>query len=103
MLRLYIVVVLFRSADSVEVLWQCLQSQTFADWRLILIDNDPSGGAGRLLLSKGDPRVTLHTNAVNEGFAKAVNRGLRQAAQEGAERSLLLNPDVSFAPDLLAR
>jgi GT2 family glycosyltransferase len=85
------------------MLWECLHRQSFTDWRLVLIDNDPADGAGQALLGKGDPRVSLHINASNEGFARAVNRGLRQAASEGGERSLLLNPDVSFAPDFLAR
>jgi GT2 family glycosyltransferase len=102
-MRLFIIVVLYRSAEAAEMLWECLHRQSFTDWRLVLIDNDPADGAGQALLGKGDPRVSLHINASNEGFARAVNRGLRQAASEGGERSLLLNPDVSFAPDFLAR
>ena len=93
---LHIVVVLFHSADAIRMLWNCLQAQSFADWQMVVIDNGAADDAGAFLASQDDPRVRLHVNTVNEGFARGVNRGLRLAVADGAERLLLLNPDVDF-------
>lgn len=98
---LHIVVVLFRSADAVRVLWDCLQAQSFAEWRMMVIDNGADDDAGTFLAARGDPRVRLHVNTANEGFARGVNRGLRLGVADGAERLLLLNPDVRFDSDFL--
>ena len=98
---LHIVVVLFRSADAVRTLWDCLQAQSFAEWRIVAVDNGAADDAGAFLAGRGDPRVRLHVNTSNEGFARGVNRGLRLAVADGAERLLLLNPDVRFDPDFL--
>ena len=98
-----IVVVLYNSAPAVRVLLACLQAQTFAAWRLILIDNGITDDAGSWAAGLGDPRVTVLTNRRNEGFSRAVNQSLRVSLADGAERILLLNPDVSFAPEFLAR
>jgi len=102
MLRLAIIVVLYQSRDEVAALWECLARQGFRDWRLIVLDNFAADGAGGFLAAQGDVRVSVTVNAGNEGFARAVNAGLRQAAALGAERCLLLNPDVAFTPDFLA-
>ena len=102
MTSLAIVVVLYRSRDEVGELWACLRAQSFADWRLIVIDNDPADGAGDFLAAQGDARISIERNNANLGFARAVNAGLRQAVAEGAQRCMLLNPDVAFADDFLA-
>ncbi len=98
---LHIVVVLFHSAEAAPVLWDCLRAQSYAGWRMVVIDNGADDGAGAFLAGQGDPRVRLHVNAANEGFARGVNRGLRLAVADGAERLLLLNPDVRFDPGFL--
>jgi len=102
MLELAIVVVLYRNSNEVGALWDCLRAQSFTDWRLVAIDNDPADGAGDFLAAQGDPRISVDRNARNLGFARAVNAGLRRGVAEGAPRCLLLNPDVTFAPEFLA-
>lgn len=98
---LSIIVVLYESGDAAATLWDCLRAQTLADWTLIVIDNNSSDDAGEVFSKADDSRVVFSTNAANEGFARAVNAGIRTAALRGAERFLLLNPDVSFGPDFL--
>lgn len=102
MLKLAIVLVLYHSRDEVEALYDCLQRQTFQNWELIAVDNHAADGAGAYLAGRGDPRIRLLVNAENVGFARAVNRGLRAAAEAGAQRCMLLNPDVEFGPEFLA-
>lgn len=99
---LAIVVVLYNSRREIAQLWECLAAQECRDWRLLAIDNSPADGAGRYLAERGDPRVTVLPNARNEGFARAVNSGLRRAIADGAERCLLLNPDVEFHTGFIA-
>ncbi len=101
MLTLSIIVVLYHSEEAIQPLWDCLRAQTFTGWRLIAIDNASGDGAAAFLEATQDPRVTLHQNPRNEGFARAVNTGLRAAAAQGETRCLLLNPDVVFEPNFL--
>jgi GT2 family glycosyltransferase len=101
MLTLSIVVVLYNSSTVAATFLECLQSQTFKDWRLILVDNSPADGVGQSFALLGDPRISVHANSSNEGFARAVNRGLRIGLAQGAMRHLLLNPDVTFGPEFL--
>ena len=102
MAKLAIVVVLYRSRDQVGPLWDCLRAQHMTDWRLIVVDNDPADAAGDFLAAQDDPRVSIDRNTRNEGFARAVNAGLRRALAEGVERCLLLNPDVAFDANFLS-
>ena len=99
---MFLIVVLYRSAEAVDALWDCLRAQHLTGWRLVLVDNDPTDGAGARMMAHGDDRVSRIVNTANMGFAKAVNQGLQAAAVQGAQRFLLLNPDTSFTADFLA-
>ena len=101
--QIVLVTVLYNSSQSVRGLWRCLIAQTGSDWRLIVVDNGATDDAGAYLLGQNDPRVQLVVNLTNEGFARGVNRGLRLALADGAERIILLNPDVMFEPDFFER
>lgn len=98
---LCIVVVLYQNAEELPLLLDCLARQTWRDWKLVLIDNSAAAHPNREWDIRSDDRVIYQANMTNEGFARAVNRGLRLAGQLGAERCMLLNPDVSFGPDFL--
>lgn len=98
---LAIIVVLYNSRATIAALWQCLVAQRMDHWRLIAVDNSPADGAGQFLQEHQDPRLLLIRNSRNEGFARAVNQGLRAALAQGVKRCLLLNPDVTCAPAFL--
>ncbi len=100
---LAIITVLYRSEGAVEALWASLSSQTFRDWRLYVIDNAYPDAAADYLESTGDRRVRVTRNRTNTGFAGGANAGLSAAVADGAQRCLLLNPDVHFEPDFFAR
>ena len=99
--QLFIIVVLYNSADAFAALWPQLAAQTCRDWHLIAVDNNSADASAAVLQALADPRVTVVENATNLGFARAVNQGLRLAVQHGAARCLLLNPDTELGPDFL--
>ncbi len=66
--------------------------------RVIVVDNASADGSAQEARTHGADVVI--ENSENEGFARAVNRGLREAT---AEQVLLLNPDARVAPHPLAR
>jgi GT2 family glycosyltransferase len=70
---------------------------------LVVIDNASRDAAPEIIQGIVDPRITLLRNKTNTGFAKAANRGLRFAAQDGADFTILINNDTTFESDFLRR
>jgi GT2 family glycosyltransferase len=83
---------------------------------LIVVDNSPADS--RTTLSPADSRASLTDsdawrsiasrvhliqNDANLGFSGGMNVGIRAALAQGAERVLLVNSDVVFPPDAIAR
>jgi N-acetylglucosaminyl-diphospho-decaprenol L-rhamnosyltransferase len=91
-----VVVVTYQSAGHVEC---CLEAARECPpvARLIVVDNASSDGSADAARRSG-ANVVIETQ-VNEGFARAVNRGL---AETTSRRVLLLNPDALITPEALA-
>jgi GT2 family glycosyltransferase len=91
-----VVVVTYQSAGHVE---RCLAAARECPQvaRLIVVDNASGDGSADAARRAGADVVIA--NRVNQGFARAVNRGLAEAA---APRVLLLNPDALITPAALA-
>ena len=100
-MTLAIIVVLFKSEEAIPALWSSLRDQS-GPWHLYAIDNASPDSSATYLEAQHDPRITLIRAPTNEGFARAVNRGLRLATTHAASRHLLLNPDVELPPNFLA-
>jgi GT2 family glycosyltransferase len=85
---LSIVIVNFNAGAHLKV---CLDSiaRHAGHAEVVVIDNASSDGSA-VAADVQAPRVRLLRNAVNEGFARAVNQGIAQAAGRWI---LLLNPD----------
>lgn len=98
---IHIVTVLYNSALVLDRFVASLEAQTHVHWRLIAVDNASRDGCADRLAGLGDPRIVVLRNATNTGFARATNRGLRWALDEGGEFFVLMNNDVEFAPDFL--
>ncbi len=75
-----------------------LQSQTDADFELIVVDNASADGSADLV-AEGYPSARLIRNARNLGFSGGCNVGMR-AAQ--GEAFILLNQDTRVSPGWLA-
>ena len=98
---IYIIVVLYNSSDAFATMWRSLVAQTCRDWRIIAIDNKSADNSVSMLRALSDPRLHVIENDKNVGFARAVNQGLRIAAEQDGERCLLLNPDTILPADFL--
>lgn len=88
--------------NSLEVLRACFESVAKSEgvsWEFIVVDN--AGDAQTITqVSSVIPRATCIINNENKGFAAATNQALKIAK---GRYILMLNPDASFAPDVLAR
>lgn len=102
-LAVTLVVVLYNAGGDIESFWADLAAQGEAGWRLIAIDNASRDTAASWLVDRADPRVTVLRNPSNVGYARAVNQGLRLALEGPETPIILMNTDVSFPPDFLAR
>lgn len=99
----HLVTVLYRSEAGLPAFLASLQAQDIADWRLHVVDNASPDRSRELVAACADPRIGMTVNAVNLGFAKAANQGLRAAAAAGGAFFLVINNDTAFAPDFLRR
>src|SRR5262249_24341253 len=73
-----------------------LERQTEPASELLVIDNGSTDGAPELARQHGARVIAMGRNA---GFARAVNRGIRES---GTEWVAVLNSDVELAPDYFA-
>jgi GT2 family glycosyltransferase len=95
------VAIIIPTWNRAALLAQALESlarQTYAIERVIVIDNGSTDDSAAIATRAGAQLISLGANA---GFAAAVNRGLQEAA--GMEWVVLLNNDVTLAPDWLER
>ena len=73
-----------------------LKMQTEPAGEILVVDNGSTDGAPDLARQHGARVIAMGHNA---GFARAVNRGIRES---GTEWVAILNSDVELAPDYLA-
>ncbi|MBA2462251.1 MAG: glycosyltransferase family 2 protein [Actinobacteria bacterium] len=76
-----------------------LESQT-VPVEVVVVDNASSDGTVEMLRARF-PQVTAVRNAHNEGFGRAVNRGVAEAAEPDV--IILVNNDAVCAPDFVER
>ena len=87
-----------------EVLQQCVEAllESTVHTQVYIVDNASSDGSAENLfkLFKNNEAVKFHFNAVNLGFAPAVNSVARRSETDWV---LILNPDCIVEPETLAR
>lgn len=72
----------------------------YPNFKPIVVDNGSTDGS-QAAVREHFPEIILLENEKNLGFGEGNNVGIRYALQHGAEWVLLLNNDISVAPDLL--
>jgi hypothetical protein len=103
---IFIIIVTFNNQTNVK---QCLESlqkvnRSGMNLKILVIDN-ASKEFNPDQLAKQFPEICLIKNAVNLGFGKANNIGLRLAYTNHSDYALLLNPDtkVNIDPNFLTK
>jgi GT2 family glycosyltransferase len=92
------------SFDSASDLPACLAALCAADGvgRVVVVDNASEDGSRKVVAEAADDRIELLALPTNTGFAGGCNRGFA-ALGDGCEVIACVNPDVTVAPDCLAR
>lgn len=89
-------------ADTIECVDSLLASDA-ADHLVLVVDNGSRVDEGQLLRSHFGGRIAVVRSEQNLGFGAAANKGVRQAAQLGAQYVWILNNDTVVEPDALPR
>lgn len=102
-MRIGVVTVTFNSAEVLEDFLLSLRSQTYSEYRLYVVDNASTDDSVNYLSEYMAPDGVLLQNEQNVGFAAGTNQGIRRALLDGCQAILVINNDITFSPDLLAR
>jgi GT2 family glycosyltransferase/glycosyltransferase involved in cell wall biosynthesis len=101
--RLALVTVTYNSAPVLDEFLASLDAQTSFEWDLIIIDNASTDASVAQVEGWRGPLHALVRNPVNVGFGAATNQGIRLALDAGYGAVVIINNDVTFAPDFLER
>jgi GT2 family glycosyltransferase len=96
--RVSVVIPTWNGADLLREALRSLDSQTFADFEVIVVDNGSSDET-LTMLGESFPAVRIVALSRNEGFAVAVNAGIRAAR---GDIIVLMNNDIEATPGWLA-
>jgi GT2 family glycosyltransferase len=104
-MRLYIGFIAYNQATAkyLPYFLPSLKAQTYGDFKIMAIDNSGAEtNENSDYIKNNFPEVDLKWAGENLGFAKGFNRMIAQAAADGAEYFLALNPDMIYEPDFIA-
>lgn len=99
-MKIGIVTVTFNSEAVLPDFLSSLERQTHSDFLLYVTDN-ASTDKTCAHITQSIPQAVLLRNQENVGFAAGTNQGIRRALADNCDAVLVINNDVSFAPDLL--
>lgn len=104
MTRLGIILVLYNQKHNLDVLYSSLTEQTFKDFSIYFVDNNPQHGAvehSKDLNIKYGFDIRYYPQLTNTGFAGGSNIGAIQAIQDGCDNLLVLNNDMELHKNCL--
>ncbi|MCR8560147.1 glycosyltransferase family 2 protein [Mucilaginibacter sp. BJC16-A38] len=106
MAKVGLVTVLFNSEKVLPGFFQSIGGQSFTDYHLYIVDNNPNEQSDALIQglaqSNGVTAFTYIKNDKNVGVAKGNNQGIALSVKAGTSHTLLLNNDIEFyQPSLL--
>lgn len=97
--ELSIIIVNFNDKPYLEECLSSIEENTQnLDFEILIVDNNSSDGSQEFI-KQNYPNIKLITNEENVGFAKALNRGLRESK---GEFFLFLNTDTVVYPNALS-
>lgn len=92
----HVVVLNYRMREPTLDCLRSLQALTYPNWRLVVVDNGSDDGLEEAVRRDYPEAVFLQTGE-NLGYTGGNNRGLTFALAEGADYTLILNPDTVLA------
>lgn len=95
-----IVVLTWENYEEAAACLDSLQSLTYPNYRIIVVDNGSEDGSAEWLQEEYD-WCEFVLNDENEGFAKGNNAGIRYALDTGTDYVLLLNDDTIVFDDFV--
>lgn len=76
-----VVIPLYNKAASILSTLECVRSQSFADWEVVVVDDGSTDGSGDIVNAINDSRIRV-INLQNSGVSAARNRGIHEAKGE---------------------
>lgn len=98
--RVAVVIINWNGGSDTAEAYRSLCASSYANWRLVIVDNASTDGSVALLEKLG-PRVELIANPVNAGFSEGCNIALRSLTDED-EFVFLLNNDAAVRKDTIS-
>jgi glycosyltransferase involved in cell wall biosynthesis len=95
--------VVIPTCDRSELLRVAIQSvliQTFWDFELVVVEDDPSGAASSVVSAFSDPRIRFFQHDIHRGASAARNTGIRESR---GQYVLCLDDDDEILPQCLKK
>lgn len=100
-MRFSIITPTYKRADKLARAVASLQSQTYSDWEMIIINDSPNDESYTSFASSvNDPRIHYHVNRTNSGVNFTRNFALEKVSAE-SKWIIFLDDDDYLAPDAL--
>jgi GT2 family glycosyltransferase len=103
MSKIYILLPVHNRKEITRHFVECLRTQTFTDYHLVLIDDGSTDGTAEMV-KKYIPSSTVLVGSGDWWWAGSLQRGLdwlRSKSVDASDLILFINDDVKFAPDYL--
>jgi GT2 family glycosyltransferase len=94
--KIGVVTVTYNSAKVLEPFLKSIQSQTYKNYHLYIIDNESQDKTSFILSNEKILEKTCIFNKNNVGVATGNNQGIKLAIANGCEYILLINNDTEF-------
>ncbi len=100
-MRLAVHLVTYQSMPDIVEALQSLGTQTFEQFRVVVVDNASNDGVFEFLSKEYGNRVVFLRNYHNLGFAEGHNQAIRFSLLKEPEFALVMNPDVVLQPNTI--
>ncbi len=101
-MKVSVIITTYKRPDYLREAIDSVLKQSFKDFELIIINDDPEGKeVEKILMLQRDPRIIYIKNKENLGGAKSLNIGLKRA--KGEYVAILDDDDAWLSRDKLER
>lgn len=98
--KVFVVILNYKVADLVERLIKILQSSSYKNLQVVVVDNNSNDQLGEIIQKYKD--IHFIQNDDNLGYAGGNNVGIKFSLEKGADLVLILNPDITLRTDTIS-